>query len=191
MKILIQRKKNKMKIEVSRQNLYLLVLSVILLIFVLVFSLLVLIPQGKQYREKKIEIKKELKELKVQKNLNNDTKDVLKTLRSDNKNIIAAFANTFNSKRFKKLHDGYFSELVVLKEPEETQQDGFSVYSVKAVSKINSPKTFYDFLDAINNTEWIISINFPIDFKREGELISSSFTMKVYSNLIEDLNTTK
>ena len=174
-----------MKIEVSRQNLYLLILSVFLLVFVLIFSFLVLIPQGKQYREKRVQIKKEDSELKVQQNYNNDIIEELKTLRSDNKNIIAAFANTFNAKRFKKLHDGYFSELVVLKEPTEYEKEGFSVYSVKAVSKINSPKTFYNFLDAINKTEWIISINFPIDFKREGEVISSSFTMKVYSNLVD------
>ena len=179
-----------MNIEVSSQNLYLLILSVFLLIFVLIFSFLVLIPQGKQYREKRVQIKKEEAELKVQKNYNEDTTQILKTLRSDNKNIIAAFANTFDSKRFKKLHDGYFSELVILKEPIEDNKDGFSVYSVKAVSKINSPKTFYNFLDAINKTEWIISINFPINFKREGEVISSSFTMKVYSNLI-DTNSTK
>jgi len=180
-----------MKMEVSRQNLYLLILSVFLLIFVLVFSLLVLIPQGKQYRAKRTQIKQEEHLLKVHKNLNSNTVDTLKTLRSKNKNIIAAFANTFDAKRFKKLHDGYFSELSILKEPKESKKDGFSVYSVKAVSKINSPKTFYDFLDAINKTEWIISINFPINFKRDDKVISSSFTMKVYSNLIDDTNTSK
>jgi len=174
-----------MNIEVSRQNLYLLILSVILLIFVLFFSFLVLIPQGKQYREKRVQIKKEEGELKVQKNYNNDTTEVLKTLRNENKNIIASFANTFDAKRFKKLHGGYFSELVILKTPDEYKKDNFSVYSVKAVSKINSPKTFYNFLDAINKTEWIISINFPIDFKRDGEVISSTFTMKVYSNAVD------
>ncbi len=179
-----------MKIEVSRQNLYLLILSVALLIFVLFFSFLVLIPQGKQYREKRVQIKKEEAELKVQKKYNEDTTNVLKELRSDNKHIISAFANTFETKRFKKLHDNYFSELVISKEPTESDKDGFSVYSVKAVSKINSPKTFYNFLDAINKTEWIISINFPINFKRDGEVISSSFTMKVYSNLV-DMNLTK
>ena len=90
-----------MKMEVSRQNLYLLILSVFLLIFVLVFSLLVLIPQGKQYRVKRTQIKQEEHLLKVHKNLNSNTVDTLKTLRSKNKNIIAAFANTFDAKRFK------------------------------------------------------------------------------------------
>ena len=179
-----------MKVEISRQNLYLLVLSVLLLVFVLVFSFLVLIPHGKQYRKDRVQIMKEENELKLEKSYNRDTRDELKELRSNNKNIIAGFANDFNPKRFKKLHDGYFSELVILKDPQESKTDDFSVYSVKATSKINSPKTFYNFLDAINKTEWIISINFPINFKREGELISSSFTMKVYSNIV-DSNLTK
>jgi len=179
-----------MKIEISRQNLYLLVLSVLLLIFVLIFSFAVLIPNGKEYRKNRVQILKEEKELRVIKNYNKDTQETLKTLRSENKNIIAGFANTFDQKRFKKLHGGYFSKLVILKDDKEKVEDGFSVYSVKTISKINSPKTFYNFLDSINKTEWIISVNFPINFKREGKYISSSFTMKVYSNLV-DTNTTK
>jgi len=174
-----------MQIEISRQNLYLLILSVLLLIFILIFSFSVLIPNGKQYRKDRIKIKIEERELKTEKNFNTDTADLLKSLRSDNKNIISAFANTFDAKRFKKLHDGYFSELVILKDPKNTEKDGFEVYSVKATSKINSPKTFYNFLDAINKTEWIISVNFPISFKRDGEVINSSFTMKVYSNIVD------
>ena len=57
----------------------------------------------------------------------------------------------------------------------------FSIYDVKTSSEINSPKTFYDFLDALNKSDWIVQVNFPIHFKRDGELIKSSFTMKVYS----------
>jgi len=179
-----------MKMEISRQNLYLLILSFLLLLFVLIFSFFVLIPHGKQYRKERVQIKKEEKELKEEQKYNDKTKTTLKSLRSENKNIISAFANSFDPKRFKKLHDGYFSELEILKDPKEGEQDGFSVYSVKATSKINSPKTFYNFLDAINKTEWIISVNFPITFKKEDDLISSSFTMKVYSNMV-DTNLTK
>jgi hypothetical protein len=57
-------------------------------------------------------------------------------------------------------------------------------------SQINSPKSFYDFLDAVNKSDWIISVNFPISFKREAEMIRSSFTMKVYA-VAEDNNTSE
>ena len=42
--------------NISRQNIYLLALSVFLLIFVLIFSFSVLIPNGKEYRIKKNEL---------------------------------------------------------------------------------------------------------------------------------------
>lgn len=180
----------KINFTLSRQNLYLLILSLILLLFVLIFSFLVLIPEGKEYREKRGEIKKLEAEMRVQKDFNDETEEALKVLRSGNRNIIAAFANTFDSQRFKKLHGKYFSSLEVMKSLEKPSEDGFSLYEVRTVSQINSPKAFYDFLDSLNKTEWIISINFPINFKRDGESISSSFTMKVYSNM-DETNSTK
>ena len=72
-------------------------------------------------------------------------------------------------------------------------EDNFNVYEVNTTSQINSPKSFYDFLDAVNKSDWIIAINFPIVFKREDDKIRSSFTMKVYKNPIKtmDLNTSK
>jgi hypothetical protein len=172
----------KIKFTLSRQNLYLLILSVVLLVFVLIFSFLVLIPEGKVYREKRNEIKKQFAELKVHKDFNEETEEALKALRSANRHVISAYANTFDAKRFKKLHSKYFSSLEISKSYDEPTEEGFSVYRVKTSSKINSPKAFYDFLESVNKSEWIISVNFPITFKRDGESINSSFTMKVYSN---------
>jgi hypothetical protein len=37
-------------------------------------------------------------------------------------------------------------------------------------------------LDDLNKGDWIIGVNFPINFVRDGEMIKSSFTMKVYTN---------
>ena len=69
-------------------------------------------------------------------------------------------------------------------------EEEFSVYEVNTTSEITSPKNFYNFLEAVNKSDWIVGVNFPITFKRDGEIISSSFTMKVYENN-QELNTTK
>ena len=53
-----------MKSSFSRQSIYLFSLCVFLLVFVLVFSFSVLIPQGKEYRVKRGDLKKENPELK-------------------------------------------------------------------------------------------------------------------------------
>jgi hypothetical protein len=169
-----------MKINISRQHIYLLALAVFLLIFVLVFSFLVLIPKGKEYRKDRIELKKEMKELRKYEDFHMQTQEKLKELEGKNRHIIDAFGSIFNPDRFEKLYREYFTSLQLSEIKATGSEDGFIVYEVNASSKISSPKSFYNFLDALNKSDWIIGVNFPINFKRDGELIHSSFTMKVY-----------
>jgi len=171
-----------MKISISRQNIYLLIVSIFLLIFVLLFSFLVLIPEGKEYREKRATLIKEQRSLREYQNFHDETLEFLKELQSENRAIITAFDKSFNSVKFEKQYKSYFSSLSVSKIPQITKEDEFSVYEVNTTSQISSPKSFYEFLDAINKSDWIVGVNFPIEFIREGELIKSSFSIKVYSN---------
>lgn len=171
-----------MKISISRQNIYLLAVSVFLLIFVLLFSFLVLIPEGKEYREKRVELKKERKLLREYRSFHDETLELLKKLQSDNRAVITAFDTSFKKVKFEKKHRPYFSSLNISKLPSLSKEGEFSVYEVNTTSRISSPKSFYEFLDAVNKSDWIVGINFPINFVRDGELIKSSFSMKVYSN---------
>jgi len=178
-----------MKINISRQNIYLLALSILLLIFVFVFAFGLLIPEGKEYRTKRADLKKENVELRKYENFRDDVLEKLTELKSDNRHIIAAFDTSFDTQRFEKMHRTYFNSLTVQAMQNMDNQGKFSVYEVNTTSQINSPKSFYDFLDAVNKSDWIIGINFPINFKREAEMIRSSFTMKVYG-IAKDTNTT-
>ena len=185
-----------MRINISRQNIYLLAVSIFLLIFVLLFSFLVLIPEGQEYREQRAQLKKENRELRKYQNFNDDTLEHLKELQSDNRNIITAFDTKFDAQRFEKKHRSFFSSLKVSKQVAQANEEEFIVYDVNTSSQISSPKSFYNFLEAVNKSDWIIGINFPISFKRDAELIKSSFTMKVYSssqdsNKTQDLNSTQ
>lgn len=179
-----------MKINISRQHIYLLILSLVLFIFVLLFSFLVLIPQGKDYRISRSNYIKQGKELNSYQNFHDEILQTLQTLQSDNRHIITAFKTNFNPERFEKQHKSYFTALNVVKIDQIKNEEEFTTYEVNTTSKISSPTTFYDFLDAVNKSDWIIDVNFPIDFKREGEIIKSSFTMKVYANKKEDTNAT-
>lgn len=183
-----------MKSSFSRQSIYLFSLCVFLLVFVLVFSFSVLIPQGKEYRVKRGDLKKENLELKQISDFSIEKEVLLQKLQSDNIHIISAFDNEFSADRFQKQHKNFFSSLSVTKRAKLEDEDGFSVYEVNTTSEISSPKSFYDFLDSVNKSDWIIAVNFPINFKRDGEMINSSFTMRVYNNNKEkekDSNTTK
>ena len=170
-----------MKINISRQNLYLLILSVLLLIFVLLFSFSLLIPKGKEYRIKKAELKRESLELRKYENFRDDVLGKLTQLKSEHRNIITAFDTEFNPKRFQKLHKDYFNSLDIKKKVKSEDEEGFDVYEVNTTSKISSPASFYGFLESVNKSDWIVGVNFPINFKREDEMIRSSFTMKVYT----------
>lgn len=171
-----------MQINISRQYIYLIVVSLFLLIFVFVFSFAVLIPEGKEYRIKRVELKKTTKELRQNLNFHDETLESLKELQRDNRAIITAFDATFNPERFEKKNRGFFSSLHLEKVDFLEIEDEFAIYEVNTTSQISSPQGFYDFLDSVNKSDWIVGINFPINFKREDELIKSSFTMKVYSN---------
>ena len=178
-----------MKINISRQSIYILSISVFTLIFVLIFAFVLLIPEGKTYRNKRVDLKKESLKLRKYENFRDDILEELTELKSDNRRVIAAFDKTFDAERFQKMHKSFFSSLKIEEKSEQRNENGFSLYEVNASSQINSPTIFYDFLDAINKSDWIIAVNFPIHFKREAQMIHSSFTMKVYG-IAKDLNTT-
>lgn len=170
------------KINISRQYIYLIAVSLVLFTFVLFFSFAVLIPAGKEYRIKRVDLIKTSKELREFENFHDETLESLKNLQSTNRRIITAFDTKFDASRFEKQNKNYFSTLSVAPKLNEKVEDGFATYEVNTTSEINSPSSFYNFLDSINKSDWIIGINFPIHFKRDGELIKSSFTMKVYAN---------
>ena len=177
-----------MKINIPRPSLYLMILSFMLLIFVLVFAFTVLIPKGKEYRKERITVKKAQKELRKYQYFHDQTAQDLQNLQKKNRNIIIAFDKVFNKERFEKQYKSYFSSLHLSKLAAPVQKEEFVSYEVNTSSQISSPKSFYDFIEALNKADWIIGVNFPIAFEREGELIKSSFTMKVYC---ADKNTTK
>jgi len=175
-----------MKINMSAPNIYLLVLSTVLLLFVLLFSFLVLIPKGKQYREQRIELKKANYELRRYQNFNDKILEKLKKLQAKNRHVIVAFKTIFNPDRFEKQNTNYFKSLKLSKVDIINKKDEFDIYEVNTTSKINSPESFYKFLDALNKSDWIVGVNFPIDFKRDGNFIKSSFTMKVFTVRVQN-----
>lgn len=148
----------------------------------IIFSFGILIPKGKQYREARLELRKENVKLRKYQNFYDDTLATFKDLQSKNRHIITAFDTAFNPDRFEKQHKVFFSSLRISKIARSKDEEGFATYEVNTTSQISSPTNFYDFLDALNKSDWIIGVNFPIDFKRDAEMIKSSFTMKVYAN---------
>jgi len=167
----------------NRQTLYLIILSFVLLIGVISFSFFALIPKGKEYRSLRLESKKEFQQLELSQNRYDITYNRLKEVQGQNRHTITAFETTFNPERFEKLYKKEFQNLFLTEITPSESNTSFKVYEVNATSKITSPQSFYTFLENINKSEWIIGVNFPIQFERDENMIRSSFTMKVHNNL--------
>ncbi len=171
-----------MKLNLARQTLYMLIVAIVLMVIVFLFSLFFLIPQGKTYRMERILMKKEALQEREYQALYDETHAHLQQLRSNHKHVIGAFENRFDPARFVDLFRGAFDALTL--SPlltVENNESEFTIYEVNTSSRIDSPRIFYDFLDQINKSEWVIKVNFPIHFEREGAQIRSSFSMRVYA----------
>ena len=165
---------------VSKQTIFLLVLSTLLFISILMFAFLVLVPGGKNYRTKRTVVLKQGVRLRQLEALEKSIEEKLQKITSDNRHAMEAFSNKFDEKRFITKYKTYFQSLKLAEKKAIDSQEGFKVYDVNTTSSINSPKHFYNFLEAVNKSDWIIKINFPITFKRDRESIESSFSMRVY-----------
>lgn len=175
----------------NRQTLYIVILSFILLIAVILFSFFLLIPKGKEYRSLRLESKKELQQLDVAQRGHDQTQERLKELQERNAHTIKAFNTSFNPDRFEKIYKKEFSDLYLTEVTTFETNGSFTVYEVNATSKITSPESFYNFIESINKSKWIIGVNFPIHFERDGDKIRSSFTMRVHNASLEKEKSTE
>ena len=169
-----------MKFHISRQMIYILAMAVVFLMIVFIFAFAFLIPTGKEYRVARLDVKKISYQVDTIQNEYDKVYDNLKTLQTDNRHIITAYKSIFNPERFVKMNSSYFKSFTLSKLSTHSEDEEFAVYEVNTSSLIESPQGFYDFLDGVNKSDNIIGVNFPIDFKRDANLIKSSFTMHVY-----------
>ncbi|MBV5320498.1 MAG: hypothetical protein JZU62_02330 [Sulfuricurvum sp.] len=165
----------------NRQTLFVVILSLLLLIGVVGFSFLFLIPKGKEYRSLRLESKKEFQQLELTQNRYDNIHNRLEDLKHEHRHTIGAFDKPFNPGRFEHLYKKEFTDLYLTEMTTLEGNGTFKVYEVNATSKITSPQSFYTFLENINKSEWVIGVNFPVHFERDGDQIRSSFTMKVHN----------
>jgi len=169
----------------NRQTLYIVILSAVLLIAVILFSFFLLIPTGKEYRSLRLESKKEFQQLDVAQREHDQTQERLKELQERNGHTIKAFNTSFNPDHFEKIYKQEFTDLYLTEVTTFETNGSFTVYEVNATSKITSPESFYNFIESVNKSKWIIGVNFPIHFERDGDKIRSSFTMRVHNASLE------
>ena len=169
-----------MKISFPRHTVYTVSFTVFLIIFAVWFAVGVLIPKGKEYRKDRTLVLKEKADLKRYDEFYKQTLSLYNEKKTHNRYILEALKNDFDPKKFTKKYQKFFINLSLSKVQSTGKSTFYDIYEVNTTSKIKSPKNFYDFLDAVNKSPWLIEVTFPINFIKEGELIHSSFKMHIY-----------
>jgi hypothetical protein len=163
-----------------RQTMYLLLITTFLSICVLFFSFWVIIPAGKVYRKERDMSHKARMELREYQAVYDQRAGELSDLKQKHAFILRAFSKKFDTKSFIEKNSQYFQDLNLTKLQASGTQTLYDTYEINATSKISTPLAFYKFLDNIDKQGWIIRINFPINFTKEGASINLRFTMQVY-----------
>jgi len=169
-----------MNFRINYRTFYLILLSLLLMVSIIAFSVFVLIPKGKEYRSLRLENKKEQAVIDTTREHYDLTEEKLKKLEEKNKETIKAYRSVFNPEKFMRLNRTQLQDLFLTEIHLTDQNKSFKVYEVNATTKITSPEVFYQFLEKVNHSGWIIGVHFPVHFERDKDLIKLSFTMKVH-----------
>ncbi len=127
----------------NRQTMYVMILSLFLLVGVVGFSVLLLIPKGKEYRTLRLESKKEFQQLDLTQSEYDNTESRLKDLRTQNAGMIKAFNTSFNPDKFERKYKKEFSDLYLTELNTIDSNGSFKVYEVNATTKITSPEKVF------------------------------------------------
>ncbi|NPA11476.1 MAG: hypothetical protein GXO62_04465 [Epsilonproteobacteria bacterium] len=159
------------------------------MIITLLSIALIIAPSIKTFKKyQKIYYEKENDYLSTKATYTKRLKELNKLKRSNAK-IIHAFRRKFNQANFKHFASKYMQIVSIEKNATKTYKTDFltTTYFVKA--KIDSPKNFYDFVEALKNYKYLLKVYFPIDFTKDKDKIL--LTLKIEHYRLKDLKATK
>lgn len=164
--------------EVRLVRMLIWVLLYLILLFILIFA--VVIPAVKKYREVNRLYAQSRAEFMAAQQEHDDILDRLKVLQSKHRKVIGAFEKRWDRDLFLQ-SAGKFFKKAELKEVDINITDPrFKIYELNAVTKMESPQSFYRFLDNLANLPFVIQADFPIAFKANGGDIEGVFKIRVF-----------
>lgn len=158
-------------------------LLIFLVIFIFITLLLIsilILPNIKKYRVARGEYNQaRVHKVRVQ-NVLKERENELKKLRLDNWKIFAAFKHNFSKEEFLTFAKQFFDNVTLKNVKQSPYTKEYDLYELNVTSSLKTPIKFYKFLDGLNHYSNIVQADFPIDLKANGNVIYSSFEIKVY-----------
>ena len=150
------------------------------IIITLLAITLIIAPSIKKFKQTQKKYFEAKYEFNMVNNQYNKTLNELKMLKKENAKILNAFRRDFNINNFKNFASQFMEITSIEKNGTKPFKKDFltTIYFVK--SKINSPKDFYDFIDALKNYKYIVKVYFPINFQKEGKKILLTLKLEHY-----------
>lgn len=174
---------NNMKLDKSLEELDPVKMLLFFLAFVAISLFVIfvfIVPSVKEYKSVRVQYNRHDLALKRVEEVLRAKEERLDKEQSQNERILKALANKFDHDKFIAYANGFFKNANLSKVSKTTKNETYSMYELNVTSLIDSPSSFYRFLDGLKSYENIIKADFPITMKSDGKFINSTFNIKVY-----------
>ncbi len=158
----------------------LLIIAIITTVLIGMSLYLFLLPVIGTYGELKAENKETLDLITKKDIIHKELTVEVDRIHLDNDQIIEAFNHVFNANDFLEFCDKFFKDTVLKKVDLEGYKGEYMTYEFYTTMRVDSPASFYRFLNGLSEYKNIIQIEHPIKMEGAGEFIKISFMIKVY-----------
>ena len=171
------------RLKVNKYTSFALVVLLFLLLSILVFfGFFIFSPEVKAYRSLGITLDQKRESVLQQEALYEKRYSTLQALQEEEKSFDNALDRHFELTDFERYLKQYFHvfeiESIITEQSDHLQTD---IIEIRAV--MDTPATYYRFIEALNAFEWIAEVEGRQQFKRVKSGLQAQVTLKVYTRI--------
>ncbi|MCR2109101.1 hypothetical protein CUPS4049_00365 [Campylobacter upsaliensis] len=140
--------------------------------------LFLLLPTLKAYKELNIRENSQIALLNATKAKLNASEAKITQLKSENNKSLEQFQTSLNEKNFQTFLTLFFRNIKI--KTLENAKELYLKHTLLVQADLASPKNLYDFIDALQNYDSLIKIDYPLNLKAQKSGIELSFIAKIY-----------
>ena len=141
-------------------------------------ALILLLPTLKAYKELNIRENSQIALLNATKAKLNASEAKITQLKSENNKSLEQFQTSLNEKNFQTFLTLFFKNIKI--KTLENAKELYLKHTLLVQADLASPKNLYDFIDALQNYDSLIKIDYPLNLKAKKSGIELSFIAKIY-----------
>jgi len=161
------------------------ILVYLTVLFILIFALA--IPAVKAYKSAREDYLAQKHRYESAKARYDTVFERYKNLKVKHRKILEAFENRWDEARFVTAAKNYFDTFTMRLLENNTTEGRYRIYEISAKTSMDTPRKFYNFLDALPNMPYVVAADFPIAFQAvDNRTIEGVFRVRVYEERREN-----